>query len=100
MFDDADVLEAVNVEHFPDGEEVAPFAIFGNSVTYGDEEGGSGMIVAARAMQQVRSIFSFCWGDRFRFGRSVFFSLPRSRSGRQACIGDLWWLVHLFPPRR
>lgn len=47
---DADVLEAVNVAQFPDGQPVGLAAIFGNSVTYNE----SGAVSGARAMVQVR----------------------------------------------
>ena len=50
VLNDADVLEAVNVDHFPDGQPVALAAIFGSSVTY-DES--SGAVSGARAMVQV-----------------------------------------------
>ena len=50
MLNDADVLEAVNVDHFPDGQPVALAAIFGSSITY-DES--SGAVSGARAMVQV-----------------------------------------------
>lgn len=48
---DADVLEAVNADNFPDGGGVAPAAIFGNSIVYDND----GKITAARVMMQVRA---------------------------------------------
>lgn len=50
MTTNADVLDAINVETFPDGETVNQQAIFGNTIEY-DE---SGSIVFARALIQVR----------------------------------------------
>lgn len=46
---DADVLEAINVDRFPDGGGVAHRAIFGNSIVYD----GDGNITGARVMMQV-----------------------------------------------
>ena len=46
---DADVLEAVNVEAFPDGRAVNQQAVFGNTIEYD----ASGNIVFARALFQV-----------------------------------------------
>ncbi len=48
MTTDADVLAAVNVAAFPDGQAVNQQAVFGNSIEFDD--GGS--IVGARAMFQ------------------------------------------------
>lgn len=48
---DADVLSAINVEVYPDGQEVSLEAVFGNSITYD----ASGAVSGARAMTQVRS---------------------------------------------
>ena len=47
--DDADVLAAVNVAAFPDGQAVNQQALFGNTIEYDDD----GNIAAARAMFQV-----------------------------------------------
>lgn len=47
---DADILAAVNVDTYPDGEGVTLEAIFGNSITYSDD----GEVVAAAAMTQAR----------------------------------------------
>lgn len=49
MTTDADVLAAVNVENFPDGEAVILEAMFGNSATYNS----SGAVTGATAMLQV-----------------------------------------------
>lgn len=46
---DADVLTAVNVEVFPDGEDVNHLALFGNSLVYDD----AGIISGAGALIQV-----------------------------------------------
>ena len=46
---DADVLAAVNVASYPDGQEVNLEAVFGNSITFDD----SGDVSAARATTQV-----------------------------------------------
>lgn len=51
MTTDANVLEAINVETFPDGQTVNPQGIFGNTIEYD----GSGSIVSARALFQVRT---------------------------------------------
>lgn len=45
----ADVLAAVNVKFFPDGQAVNHLAMFGNSIVYADD----GSIISARAMVQV-----------------------------------------------
>lgn len=50
MFNDADVLEAINVEVFPDGQAVNHQALFGNTIDFDL----SGNITGARAMFQVR----------------------------------------------
>lgn len=49
MSDDTDLLNAINVDEFPDGQAVSFELIFGKSLTYED-----GRIVAAEAMSQVR----------------------------------------------
>lgn len=46
---DADVLEAIKVEAFPDGQTVNQQALFGNTVEFD----ASGNIIGARAMFQV-----------------------------------------------
>lgn len=46
---DADVLAAVNVERYPDGQAVVLKAVFGNSLTYDD----SGDVSGATALTQV-----------------------------------------------
>lgn len=46
---DADLLEAINVDVFPDGQKVSYEPVFGNSATFDD----SGAIVSAVAMSQV-----------------------------------------------
>ena len=53
MFNDSDVLAAINADRFPDGQEVALEPIFGNSVAF-DETGN---VVGARAMMQVNGVF-------------------------------------------
>ncbi|CAN0030848.1 unnamed protein product, partial [Sphacelaria rigidula] len=50
---DADLLEAVNMEFYPDGQQVAPASLFGNSVVYDSE----GAVVSAVAMAQSYSVF-------------------------------------------
>lgn len=47
---DIDVLEAINVEAYPDGEIVNLEAIFGNTLEYDS----IGNVTSARAMTQVR----------------------------------------------
>eukprot|EP00752_Nemacystus_decipiens_P008590 g7670.t1 len=51
---DADILEAINVEAFPDGVPVNQQAIFGNTIEYDD----SGSIVFARALFQAYGLMS------------------------------------------
>lgn len=51
---DADVLAAVNVDAFPDGQAVNHAALFGNSIEYDDE----GSIIGARAMFQAYGLAS------------------------------------------
>lgn len=50
MTTDADVLEAINVETFPDGLAVNQQSVFGNTIEYD----ASGSIVFARSLFQVR----------------------------------------------
>ena len=50
MTSDADVLEAINVEAYPDGEIVNIEAIVGNTLEYDS----MGNVTSARAMTQVR----------------------------------------------
>lgn len=49
MTSDADVLEAINVDTFPDGATVSLEAVFGNTVVYDS----AGDVTSARAMTQV-----------------------------------------------
>lgn len=51
MTTDADVLAAINVDTYPDGQAVNLEAIFGNSGTYDS----SGALISARVMLQVMS---------------------------------------------
>lgn len=46
---DEDILAAINVDNFPDGQQVNLEAIFGNSLTYDAD----GAVSGARAMMQV-----------------------------------------------
>ena len=52
VFNDADVLAAINADRYPDGHEVVLEAMFGNSITF-DE---SGNVSGARAMMQVGAV--------------------------------------------
>lgn len=47
---DADVLEAINVDTYPDGMAVSLEAVFGNTVKYNSTTGD---VTSARAMMQV-----------------------------------------------
>lgn len=49
MADDSDLLAALNVDEFPDGQEVNLDSFFGSSITYNED----GDIVEAAAMTQV-----------------------------------------------
>lgn len=49
MTNDAELLESINIDVFPDGQAVSFEAVFGNSATFDD----SGAIVSAVAMTQV-----------------------------------------------
>ena len=54
---DADVIAAVNVESFPDGQAVILEAIFGSSLTYDDY----GNLSGAAALVQVCSLRNILW---------------------------------------
>ena len=63
MTSDADVLEAINVDTFPDGATVSLEAVFGNTVEYDS----AGDVTSARAMTQVCYCFKIIF-DRRRVG--------------------------------
>lgn len=52
MTSDADVLEAINVDTYPDGTSVSLKAVFGNTLKYDSE----GNVISASAMAQVRGL--------------------------------------------
>ena len=60
VVNDADVLEAINVETFPDGQAVNQQALFGNTIDFDH----SGNIIAATAMFQVGHTQSTHHSDR------------------------------------
>lgn len=49
MTNDADVLDAINVSKYPDGQEVSLEAVFGNSMTFD----GFRVVSSAKAFMQV-----------------------------------------------
>lgn len=50
MTSDADVLEAINVDTYPDGTSVSLEAVFGNTLEYNSSTGD---VTSAEAMMQV-----------------------------------------------